>query len=582
MKHALQVVLLIHVVFWSFSCLPFLRPVYASRWHIQRHFSRRHSSELPFLSLQTSRNFQPLNPNEEDLYTDVLWQQKLLFAPGKVFGKQFTRPAPQKPIPLFSSTENRRKFLPGPELKKTHTGIVVELESGYGNHNTFIGRLQHGTQFKGAHYSLQGHWEKTDGKDKNTYEEILAGHANFKVDISKNSTSATHAAYFQSQIKLPQFSASVEHKKSAIEIITELTMNVSPETPAVIQLSGERSEFTDQENLTFTMDRYSGQLDIKHHWDTKNTLSLSSKGSIERNQQGETHLDTKYYGTTTLTNVFTLYNSFALEAGVLFDHAHSQDFHQTTYFIAPIATSRFRLLNKTTLFATYSPHLAFPDFNELYMQRLYTMVNPELSVETVRHDLESGIQQRFGDEVSLKVGFFYQERDDVLVQVDSNHDNLLEYIQPGSARFMGIRTNLQMNFLERLVQSITYTYTQYEVFAFHPPETFPSSSQDTILPHQPQHQVQASIYWLTPLGFAIDFNGMYQSEQYRSWQREHNRIGSRFFLNLALTQKITDNFQIYLLGRNLTDTDIYDIIPILDSTEITSSQLFIGGIRCRF
>ena len=109
-------------------------------------------------------------------------------------------------------------------------------------------------------------------------------------------------------------------------------------------------------------------------------------------------------------------------------------------------------------------------------------------------------------------------------------------------------------------------------------ETF----DDAILPYQPHHQVHASIYWLTPIGFNIDFNGIYISEQFRNWQPKQNHIGARFFLNIALTQELTDNIQVYLLGRNLTDTNTYDIITILDSSEITSSRLFIGGIRFRF
>jgi len=581
MKRTVRVVLLIQLVSWSLFCLPlFLRPACASHWRIQRHFDRRSASALPFLSLRASRRFQPVGPAGEGLHTDFLGQHKLRFIPGKVSENPAAMPAYHKSVPGFSHAENRRKLLPHENFKKTHTGVVVELESGYGNHNTFIGRLQHGTQFKGAHYDLQGHWEKTNGKDQNKHEEIFSGRANFKIDLSKNSTSTIHGVYFQSQIELPQFSASVTHKKSAIELITALTVNVNPENSIGIRFSGERSEFADHNRLTFAMDRYGGKLNITHHWDTKNTLTFASQGAVELQQREDEHIETKYYGTTTLTNVFTLYNSFALEAGVLFDHYHSQDFHHTTYFIAPIATGRLRLLSRTTLFAAYHPHLVFPDFNKLYIQRLYTTVNPELYAETVRYDLESGIQQRFGDQVSVKLGAFYQERENILVQVDADHDNLLEYIQPGSAKCMGLKVSLQMNFFEQFVQSITYTYTQYETCSLHLPETF--SSSGIILPYHPQHQVQASVYWLTPLGFAIDFNGIYQSEQYRSWQHENNRIGSRFFLNVALTQKITDNFQVYLQGRNLTDTDIYDIIPILDSTEMTSSQLFIGGLRVRF
>ncbi len=578
MNNALRVALLIHFAFGSLFWQPFLRPVSASQWSVQRHIVRPSSSELPFLSL----HFQAFSSERGRIAAAPFRQAKLRFVPGRILGRPVPISFPQKANSVFSSRENRRKRRPREPFKKPHTGIVVELEGGHGNHHTFIGRLQHGTQFKNAHYYLQGHWEKTNGKDRNKHEEILSGQVSFTADISKTVESATHGTYFHSEIELPQFSSRATHKKSAIALITELTTNITPETSASLLLSGERSEFIDHESRSCTMDRYGGQLEIKQHWDTQNTLKFLSKGFLELNQEEGERFDTKYHGTSTLTNVFTLYDTFTLEAGVLFDHYHSQEFQHTRYFIAPIATSRLRFFGNTTLFATYSPHLAIPDFNELYMQRLYTLINQELFAETVRHDFESGIQQRFGDQISLRVSFFYQEREDLLVQADTDHNNLLEYTQPGSASFMGIRANLQMNFLERLVQSTTYTYTRYDVTSLHLPEADADYFQDTILPYQPKHQVQASIYWLTPLGFAIDFNGIYQSEQHRSWQREQNRIGQRFFLNVALIQNITENLQIYLLGRNLIDTDIYDIIPMLDSREITSSQLFIGGVRGRF
>ncbi len=79
------------------------------------------------------------------------------------------------------------------------------------------------------------------------------------------------------------------------------------------------------------------------------------------------------------------------------------------------------------------------------------------------------------------------------------------------------------------------------------------------LTYQPNHQVQASVYWSTPFGLSLDFYGTYISEQYRNGEPQY-RIGKRFFLDMTLTQKITDRIQVYVIGRNLTDTNTYDII----------------------
>lgn len=550
---------------------------------IQRIFKGRYSSELPFFSLNKFLLSTPAQIEDATRNSTQLQQGKIRFMPGKILSRPLNTLEVSKETPQISRAFNRRKLLPKEPRKKTHTGIIVELESAYGLYDTFIGRFQHGTQFKGAHYYMQGHWEKTDGEYEDRSEENIAARIKVDVDLSKSSTISLNGSYFQSSVDLPQLQDVPQHRKSAIQMMAGWQVNFEGDTDADIQISGEQARFSDQDDATFEMSHYGSQFLIKHLWSTKNTLSLDSTVYWDEYLQEDEHFETRYYETGALVNSFALRNNVAVDTGIQFDYYHSEDLHYTDYLIAPTFTTRFRLLRNTTLYTTYHPRLEFPDFTELYIRKIYTTVNPELHSEKVRHYLESGINQRFGELFSLNIGLFYRESEDILLQIDENNDNILEYAQPGSARFMGIKSNLQMNFAEQFVQNITYTYTTYDLLSWQQFSlTDEDPALDDILPYQPNHQVQASVYWVTPLGFAIDFNGIYISEQFRNRQANQNRIGKRFFLNVELIQKISDKFQVFLLGRNLTNTDTYDIIPILDSEEITSSRLFIGGARLRF
>ncbi len=542
-----------------------------------------YSSELPFFFL--TRRLPATSMQEEDDLKNSrqLRQGKIRFMPGKILGKSLKTPTGKKEIPKISRAFNRRKRLPKEPRKKPHTGIIVELEAAYGLYDTFIGRFQHGTQFKGAHYYMQGHWETTDGEYEDRSEENIAAQFKVDVDLSKSSTVSLDSSYFQSTVDLPQLADVPQHKKSAIQVIADLQVNFEGDTDVDVQISGEQAHFSDEEDMAFGMNRYSSQFLLKHLWSAKNTLSFSAVGYWDESLQEGDHFETRYYTSGMLINSFVLRNNIAVDTGIQFDYYYADDSEPTDSLIAPVVTTRFRLFRNTTLYTTYHPHLKFPDFTDLYIRNIYTTVNPELHSEKIQHYLESGISQRFRDLASLNISLFYRESEHMILQIDENTDNILEYAQPGSAKFIGIKTNLQMNFAEQFVQNITYTYTTYELLSW---QRNGLSAEDPfladILPYQPDHQVQASVYWVTPLGFAIDFNGTYISEQFRNRQAKQNLIGKRFFLNVELFQKISDKFQIFLLGRNLTNTDTYDIIPILDSEEITSSRLFIGGARFRF
>jgi hypothetical protein len=550
--------------------------------HIQRRYSRKLSVDVPFYSLIRVLPESSTRNKAADKSQPPFQYAKIRFAPIKILGRFLKAPEVLKEFPRISPTFNRSKLLPKEPVKKAHTGIVVELESAYGIYDTLIGRLQHGTQFKGAHYSMRGHWEKTDGERRNNKEENIAASVKVDWDISKSSTLSLGSSYFQSNIGLPQLQDARKHKKSTLQIGAGLQTNFETHTNLAFMLSGEHASFSDQDDVTFEMNSYGGQLMIKQLWGEKNTLSFHSTGYWDEYDQDEKHFDDRYYGTSVLMNSYVMPDKFAVDTGVQFDYYHSEDLHDTEYLIAPIVTTRFQLFRNTTLYATYHPRLKFPRFTDLYIRKLYTTVNPELRPEKDRHYVESGISQRFGEALSLNIGCFYRESDDILFQIDENHDNILEYEQLGSASFMGIKTNLQMNYREQFVQSITYTYTNYNIFSGQDTDSARANLHGNILTYQPNHQVQASIYWVTPFGLAIDLNGTYISEQFRDRHGEQNRIGKRFFINVELTQKISDNFQVFLLGRNLTDTNTYDIIPILDSEEITSSRLVIGGVRFRF
>ena len=508
----------------------------------------------------------------------ALRSAKWQFTPVKILSRAVPPPAIAKKLPRLPRDLNGGKLLPNEAIVRTQPGLVFELEPGYGINQTFIGRLQHGAQFKGAHYYLGGHWEQTAGARGANEEETVAAQAKVDVDLSPRVKIFSDGAYFHSDVALPQLAADQHQQKSAMRLNAGLQIKFDPDLDLALAFSGEQARLAAQPPATFTLNRYGGQLTLKQLWSLTNMVNFQAAGYREEYVRADASLGDRTYGTGTLTDSFTLHGGLSIEAGVRGAYYQAAHAPETEYLLAPVAAARLRLFHNTSVYAAYQPRLKFPDFTELYLRTLYTTVNPDLFAEKERHAVEAGIQQRIGDSVVLNASLFYHENQDMILQIDANNDHLLEYDQSASADVMGVKVNLQVNYKDWFVQNITYTYRQYHLLAGDA-GTVPDAE---MFPYQPSHQVQASIYWKTPFGLILDCNGTYVSEQLRNWNPTQDRIGRRFFLNANLTQYITENFQIFLLGRNLTDADTYDIIPLLDSEEITSSRLFIGGIRLRF
>jgi outer membrane receptor for ferrienterochelin and colicin len=293
-------------------------------------------------------------------------------------------------------------------------------------------------------------------------------------------------------------------------------------------------------------------------------------------------VDTRYYGSALLVNSFAVHDRLSLDIGGRLDYYHSEQTPHTDYLLAPVLASRLHLFQTLFWYVTYHPRLKIPDFTNLYIHTPYTLVNPQLHSERQQHYIEAGFQQRFGEAFVLNVGGFYTDSKDFIVHIDTDSDRILEYEHMDAIDFLGAKANLQMNYRERLVQNITYTYTKHHIFS---PQRLSPSDEDLrnqILPYRPNHQVQASLAWTLPFGLTIEATGLYVSEQYGNRSKEQAPIGRRFFVHLELTQRITENIQVFVVGRNVTDTDTYDIIPWLNSEEITSSRLWLGGVRLRF
>lgn len=508
---------------------------------------------------------------------------KLHFAPVKIRGGTISPPQLTKELPRLSRTLDPYPPPPEKPLKRSQTGVVIEFESAYGNNNTFIGRLQHGIQFKDAHYFINGHWETTDGIRKENEEETLAAQAKIDIDLPKDSNVALETSYFQSNIALPQLPDHSNHEKSTLNINATYQIDLNPDLTALTRVTFEQARFRDQDRMAFKLNSYRAQLTFKRIWSARNMISLNVAGYWEEFFQDRQHLDNRYYGTATLMNSFALHNFFSVDTGIRYDYFYSEESTDNEYIITPILTTRFHIFQNTALYATYHPRLQFPQFTDLYTRKLYTTVNPELQIEKDRHYFESGIKQRFGETMAVNIGLFYRDSQNFIIQIDANSDNILEYEQLDSVDFMGVRTSIQINYRKHFVQKITYIYAKHHIFS---EQRFKSIDDDElrnqILTYQPDHQVQASLYWKTPFGLTLELNGTYVSEQYRNRSLQEGLIGKRFFLNANITQRLTENIQVFLLGRNLTDINTYDIIPLLDSEEITSSRLIVGGIRLRF
>lgn len=543
---------------------------------ISEVYPSRSSVELPVYRLD--RSVSPFSGQDDHLpcrYT------RIRLTPVKILGYDVFFPLTGKALPRLSRTFDQKTHLPQQTRPPIPTGMFVELESAYGSYHTLIGRLQHGTQFTGAHYAINGHWESTDGDHNRGHEGNLAAYLKCDAEISPSSTISLESSYFRSNLALPQLPGSQNHQKSAFQATGGYQSTIDPTWNASLDLSWEHAQFTDQSDVTFQLDSYGGHLTLKQLWSPRNMASLQATGHWEALSQDQTHLEQRYYGTAILANSFALPNSFSVDAGMRLDYYHSEDLASTDSHVVPIATTRFHLFQDTSLYMTYHPRLKFPRFTDLYVRKLYTTVNPTLRAEHQQHYFESGVKQRFGDTLTANAGVFYHNSTNFMMQIDANNDHILEYEQVDSVDLVGIKASIQLSYSEQFVQDMTYTYTKHNIFSEQRIDYIGEEFRNEILTYLPNHQVQTSLYWRMPIGLTLELNGTYVSEQYRNRDLAQGLIGKRFFINVDLTQHVTKYLQVFLLGRNLADASTYDIIPLLDSEEITSSRLIIGGVRLR-
>jgi len=574
MKTILRGILLFSA-WWPLFCTLGIPPCHAASSPLQRRFAAPYAAEIPFLAY-------PRSPIRTELSSDEDAQQKRPYLPGNMTRGAFIRDASQKTRPVLSRTASRRKLRPEEHLPKEKIGITLDVDAGYGNGSTFISRLQHGTQFKGAHYALAAHWEQTDGTPAPQEEFALNSEVSLDIDLSKQGELRFDGSFFSSDRELSQFSEGSRQKKSAIQAVADLRVNVSTESPLFFTFSWERDTFTDYTGQEFLANHYRGDFTAKYLWGRRDTLTFQGSGIIQDVNEQDQNGEMTVIADTTLTNTFVWRDLVAFELGGRFAYSHAAEQNTTVSQFAPLSTLRLRLGETTTLYATYQTTLVTPLFSDLYIKTLYTTVNSSLSAETMRHIVESGIQQRFGKTTALNVAAFYRERDHLITLSDENLDGLLTYTQEASARFFGLKTGWQIHFLDQFVHTLSYTYTNYEVIDLDALLPSEQTFKTDLIPYQPHHVVEANVSWLAPVGFKMDISGLYVSEQYRNWQDATSTIGGRFLVNMAFSQRVTEWAQFYALIRNLTDTEASEISPFLDYEEVTSSRIFLGGIRLRF
>lgn len=575
MKAILRKILLFGAC-WNLFCAFNMTPCYAASDALQRRFAAPYSSDIPFLTHPRS-----LRADTRTLSNDTA-DRNILYLPGGIMREEFSPLLPEKVRPTLSRAASRRKLRPEERVPKEKTGVTLDVDAGYGNSETFISRLQHGTQFKGAHYTIAGHWEQTEGTSQPQEDQTFTGEVSLDADLSKQGELRLNGNVFFSDRELPQFSDGVRQKKSAIQAVAELRVNASTESPLTFSFGWERDTFADYTGQEFLANRYRSDLNAKYLWGRYNTLTYQGFGIMQDINQDEHDLEITVITESTLTNTFTWRDMIVFELGGRFDYSHAAEQNSTDSLFAPLAKFRLRVGETTTLYANYQPKLVTPLFSDSYIKTLYTSFDSGVSAETMRHVVESGIQQRFGKTAALNVALFYQDRKHLIALSDENLDYVLSYTQGASARFFGVKTALQIHFLEQFVHTLTYTYTDYEVISAG--DLFSSSQEvdEHLLPYQPHHRVQANLSWLAPHGFKMDISGIYASEQYRNWQDRASTIDGRFLVNISLFQQMTEWAQAYALIRNVTDTAAHEISPLLNDEEVTSSRMLLGGIRLRF
>jgi|GEM_PF-4924239 len=82
--------------------------------------------------------------------------------------------------------------------------------------------------------------------------------------------------------------------------------------------------------------------------------------------------------------------------------------------------------------------------------------------EEVKTHVRAGLQQRFGEAVSLDAAWFLRDARNTLAWIDPNADGLFDLVNLPQTRVQGLEAELEINYSHRVSQKFSYTYRQLE------------------------------------------------------------------------------------------------------------------------
>ena len=214
----------------------------------------------------------------------------------------------------------------------------------------------------------------------------------------------------------------------------------------------------------------------------------------------------------------------------------------------PMIGLNYLFVDSTKVFASAAKKTRFPTLRQLYSSR---SGNRDLEAESTIN-YTAGLSRSFSKYAWGEIAFFYHDIHDYIMRTSS--DKTAPYLNAGDIRMYGVEVSSEFYPLEALVLKLGYTYN-------HATDESSDKVTDKVA-YVPKHTLNMGLQYTVPaIGTRIDLTGLATAKVYTqvptpsSPTQEEMHTAGYFVLDARLTQKILQNFEVYVAANNLFDTD---------------------------
>lgn len=212
----------------------------------------------------------------------------------------------------------------------------------------------------------------------------------------------------------------------------------------------------------------------------------------------------------------------------------------------------YNLGENTFLKALYAEAYRSPDFFEKYVETYNVLYGDvELEPEKIR-SFDVALDMTLKKKANINVDLFYLETDNIVTRVpttdpDTTGTNAAEYTNLGGEKIYGLETSMMVRFNPETTIFFTYSYREGK-----------NIETDEDLDFIANHTANGGVNWRAMKWLSINPNVQYVSERgYDDFENALEKTDPYTLVNLVLTIPFSYQFELDLIGQNLTDEEYY-------------------------